>query len=186
MELKVDVSEYYKSVAKEQLAAQLYKEFFTKPVALVRGCYIQEAYEAGLTVKNIYFVDGEAVASSLCPDDYYLVGIGKEFDIEAFGNACRDVAAAFGASIHAVIQEVARLAMDARKATERFDELREYAERMLENVKMEYVDDYVDGWLEQMRTGWHTHHKEGKPCKAKVRPAYWHRIRSFCVRRNYH
>ena len=88
-----------------------------------------------MTVKNIYFVDGEAVASSLCPDDYYLVGIGKEFDIEAFGNACRDVAAAFGASIHAVIQEVARLAMDARKATERFDELREYAERLLENKK---------------------------------------------------
>lgn len=36
------------------------------------------------------------------------------------------------------------------------------------------------------RESWHTHHKEGKPCKAKIQPQYWHRIRSFCVRNNYH
>ena len=36
------------------------------------------------------------------------------------------------------------------------------------------------------RESWHTHHKEGKPCKAKIKPVYWHRIRSFCVQNNYH
>lgn len=36
------------------------------------------------------------------------------------------------------------------------------------------------------RESWHTHHKEGKPCKAKIKPIYWHRIRSFCVRKHYH
>lgn len=36
------------------------------------------------------------------------------------------------------------------------------------------------------RESWHTRHKEGKPCKAKIKPIYWHRIRSFCVRNNYH
>lgn len=36
------------------------------------------------------------------------------------------------------------------------------------------------------RECWHTHHKDGKPCKAKIQPQYWHRIRSFCVRNNYH
>lgn len=33
---------------------------------------------------------------------------------------------------------------------------------------------------------WHTHHKEGKPCKAKIKQPFWHRIRSFCVRKRYH
>lgn len=36
------------------------------------------------------------------------------------------------------------------------------------------------------RESWHTHHKEGKPCMAKIKPTYWHRIRSFCVQNNYH
>ena len=36
------------------------------------------------------------------------------------------------------------------------------------------------------RECWHTHHKEGKPCMAKIKPTYWHRIRSFCVQNNYH
>ena len=36
------------------------------------------------------------------------------------------------------------------------------------------------------RESWHTHHKEGKPCKAKIKQPFWHRIRSFCVRKHYH
>ena len=36
------------------------------------------------------------------------------------------------------------------------------------------------------RESWHTHNKDGKPCKAKIKPIYWHRIRSFCVRKRYH
>ena len=36
------------------------------------------------------------------------------------------------------------------------------------------------------RESWHTHHKEGKPCKAKIKQPFWHRIRSFCVRKRYH
>ena len=36
------------------------------------------------------------------------------------------------------------------------------------------------------REYWHTHHKEGKPCKAKIKQPFWHRIRSFCVKKRYH
>lgn len=36
------------------------------------------------------------------------------------------------------------------------------------------------------RESWHTRHKEGKPCKAKIKQPFWHRIRSFCVRKRYH
>ena len=36
------------------------------------------------------------------------------------------------------------------------------------------------------RESWHTHHKEGKPCKAKIKQPFWHRIRSFCVKKRYH
>ena len=36
------------------------------------------------------------------------------------------------------------------------------------------------------RESWHTRHKEGKPCKAKIKQPFWHRIRSFCVRKHYH
>lgn len=60
----------------------------------------------------------------------------------------------------------------------------------LENIKMEYLEDLEDFTILDLRQYnrecWHTHHKEGKPCKAKVMPIYWHRIRSFCVQNNYH
>ncbi len=36
------------------------------------------------------------------------------------------------------------------------------------------------------RESWHTRHKEGKPCKAKIKQPFWHRIRSFCIRKHYH
>lgn len=50
----------------------------------------------------------------------------------------------------------------------------------------EIVDEFELVYLGWNKQGWHTHHKEGKPCKAKVKPPYWHRVRSFCVRRGYH
>ena len=50
----------------------------------------------------------------------------------------------------------------------------------------ELVDEIELEYLGGSKQGWHTHHKEGKPCKAKVKPPYWHRVRSFCVRRGYH
>jgi len=56
----------------------------------------------------------------------------------------------------------------------------------LENIKMESVEDYILDLRKYNRECWHTHHKEGKPCKAKIKPIYWHRIRSFCVQNNYH
>ena len=40
--------------------------------------------------------------------------------------------------------------------------------------------------MQYNRECWHTHHKEGKPCKAKIKQPFWHRIRSFCVRKRYH
>ena len=52
--------------------------------------------------------------------------------------------------------------------------------------KVEYIDAVELEYNEWAKEGWHTHHKEGKPCKAKVKPPYWHRVRSFCVRSNYH
>jgi hypothetical protein len=56
----------------------------------------------------------------------------------------------------------------------------------LENIKMESVEDYILDLRKYNRECWHTHHKEDKPCKAKIKPVYWHRIRSFCVQNNYH
>lgn len=67
---------------------------------------------------------------------------------------------------------------DVKEATER---LQKYVVRVTR-----IVDDIKELFIEHSRECWHTHHKEGKPCKAKVIPIYWHRIRSFCVQNNYH
>ena len=67
---------------------------------------------------------------------------------------------------------------DVKEATER---LRKYVVRVTR-----IVDDIKELFIDHCRETWHTHHKEGKPCKAKIKPIYWHRIRSFCVRNNYH
>ncbi|MCR5504073.1 MAG: hypothetical protein K6E94_00605 [Elusimicrobiaceae bacterium] len=62
------------------------------------------------------------------------------------------------------------------------DDLREYANKLTGYR----IDDIHKQNMEYCRESWHTHHKEGKPCKAKIKPIYWHRIRSFCVQNNYH
>lgn len=67
---------------------------------------------------------------------------------------------------------------DVKEATER---LQKYVVRVTR-----IVDDIKELFIEHSRESWHTHHKEGKPCKAKIKPVYWHRIRSFCVQNNYH
>ena len=67
---------------------------------------------------------------------------------------------------------------DVKEATER---LQKYVVRVTR-----IVDDIKELFIDHCRETWHTHHKEGKPCKAKVMPIYWHRIRSFCVQNNYH
>ena len=60
-------------------------------------------------------------------------------------------------------------------------------EKSLEGMKYQVaVDDIRQEYISWYRESWHTHHKEGKPCKAKIKPTYWHRIRSFCVQNNYH
>lgn len=65
--------------------------------------------------------------------------------------------------------------------------MREAELMALEKLEMQKMVDEVGlEYLEWNKQGWHTHHKEGKPCKAKVKPPYWHRVRSFCVRSNYH
>ena len=72
------------------------------------------------------------------------------------------------------LEMVDELEMLMRKA----DQMALKTLELVDNIELEYL-----GWNKQ---GWHTHHKEGKPCKAKVKPPYWHRERSFCVRRGYH
>jgi len=67
---------------------------------------------------------------------------------------------------------------DVKEATER---LQKYADSVTC-----IVDDIKELFIEHSRECWHTHHKDGKPCKAKIKPIYWHRIRSFCVQNNYH
>lgn len=62
--------------------------------------------------------------------------------------------------------------------------MREAEQIALEKQKIIYEVELE--YLEWNKQGWHTHHKEGKPCKAKVKPPYWHRVRSFCVRSNFH
>ena len=65
--------------------------------------------------------------------------------------------------------------------------MREAEQMALEKLEMQKMVDEVElEYLEWNKQGWHTHHKEGKPCKAKVKPPYWYRVRSFCVRSNYH
>ena len=56
----------------------------------------------------------------------------------------------------------------------------------LENIKMESVEDYILDLSKYNRECWHTHHKDGKPCNAKIKQPFWNRIRSFCVRKRYH
>ena len=67
------------------------------------------------------------------------------------------------------------------------EELQEQVAK-LENYKVEFLDniDIRQIMIEYNMGFWHTHHKEGKPCMAKIKPIYWHRIRSFCVQNNYH
>ena len=181
---KIDIEKYYPSITHEQLleviSKQLYTEYFTEYIALVRGYDIQQAEVHDFSIKDIYFVDGKPVTSSLCPDDYYLVPIGKEFNVEQFVEACKELAQILGVDISELLNAISYYALGARQMrTElecRLEMLKETAEITLENFKM----------LSEARKGWHTHHKEGKPCKVKVNPSYWNRIRSFCVRSNYH
>lgn len=67
---------------------------------------------------------------------------------------------------------------DVKEATERLQNYAVSVTRIVDNIK--------ELFIEHSRECWHTHHKEGKPCKAKIKPIYWHRIRSFCVQNNYH
>lgn len=65
--------------------------------------------------------------------------------------------------------------------------MREAEQMALEKLEIQKMVDEIElEYLEWNKQGWHTHHKEEKPCKAKVKPPYWHRVRSFCVRSNYH
>ena len=67
---------------------------------------------------------------------------------------------------------------DVKEATER---LQKYVVSITR-----IVDDTKELFIEHSRECWHTHNKEGKPCKAKIKQPFWHRIRSFCVRKRYH
>lgn len=66
------------------------------------------------------------------------------------------------------------------------DEMVKRLEATLDGMEYLSVKDIQRDIRLRCRESWHTHHKEGKPCKAKIQPQYWHRIRSFCVRNNYH
>ena len=92
--------------------------------------------------------------------------------------AIKSVGAAF-TEITGTLEELEMAAANARMEMEI-----ERLDAMME--KVEYIDAVELEYNEWAKEGWHTHHKEGKPCKAKVKPPYWHRVRSFCVRSNYH
>lgn len=79
-----------------------------------------------------------------------------------------------------IIERVVRIEMPFS-----YEELKEYLYR-LEKYVVVVPDDIHEQYIKWCRESWHTHHKEGKPCKAKIKPIYWHRIRSFCVQNNYH
>ena len=85
--------------------------------------------------------------------------------------------------IEMIFAKITRIEMpfdleDVKETTER---LQKYAVSVTH-----IVDDIKELFIEHSRECWHTHHKEGKPCKAKIKPIYWYRIRSFCVRKHYH
>lgn len=112
-------------------------------------------------------------------------------------DAVRTMAAAMSATADEVAAAIKSVGTAFTELTGTFEELETAAavnERM--EMKIEWLDammekvEYIDAveleYNEWAKEGWHTHHKEGKPCKAKVKPPYWHRVRSFCVRSNYH
>lgn len=82
-----------------------------------------------------------------------------------------------------LMEEAVRLkAVDLRQ---RWHELQMQFEKM---AYMEYREPLE---LEEQQDGWHTCHeyikcKRGSSSKPHKKAAYWHRVRSFCVRRNYH
>ena len=55
--MKVDWKKYYPDITHEQLleaiSKQLYNEYLTKPIALVRGDYIQQAEELEQRIKGM-------------------------------------------------------------------------------------------------------------------------------------
>ena len=58
-------------------------------------------------------------------------------------------------------------------------------------MEKEYMEYQEPLELEEQQEGWHTCHeyskcKRGSTSKPYKNAAYWHRVRSFCVRRNYH
>lgn len=58
-------------------------------------------------------------------------------------------------------------------------------------MEKEYMEYQEPLELEEQQEDWHTCHeyskcKIGSTSKPHKRADYWHRIRSFCVRRNYH
>lgn len=64
-------------------------------------------------------------------------------------------------------------------------------EMAMQMEKMAYMDYQEPLELEEQQDGWHTCHeyskcKRGSSSKPHKKAAYWHRVRSFCVRRNYH
>lgn len=64
-------------------------------------------------------------------------------------------------------------------------------ELQMQFEKMEYMEYREPLELEEQQDGWHTCHEYSKckrcsSSKPHKKAAYWHRVRSFCVRRNYH
>lgn len=78
-----------------------------------------------------------------------------------------------------IIERVVRIEMPYS-----YEELSDHLYELTKYVVVS--DDIHQQYISWCRESWHTHHKEGKPCKAKIKPPYWHRIRSFCVQNNYH
>ena len=89
------------------------------------------------------------------------------------------------------VQEIEMLFAKIARIESPFDlgDIKETVEKLQKYVIREetiFTDNIKDLFIDHSRESWHTHHKEGKPCKAKIKQPFWHRIRSFCVRKHYH
>lgn len=102
---------------------------------------------------------------------------------ELIRELAQKTADAFGANLQDFINELKRLASSIPFDIE---ELKEYALRLQEVAKHEIEEITVE---EKSESGWSPYSTKGKIgviCHPFQKRIYWHRIRSFCVRKNYH
>lgn len=101
--------------------------------------------------------------------------------------AIREVAQRIGDALSISLQEVMKAFENIAYSTPfNIEEMKEAMQKLIEQAKNECADYIIETEIE---IGWPLHPNKcraGCTSKPIVKPPYWHRIRSFCVRNKYH